>query len=188
MKNYRCARVWLRLFMALLFCGGGYGLTQLPALVTVFRQAGEPECTPHREASRPSTPAATKKRPAERSGMPPEAASVENPGQPALLDLMENHPVYNALRAVRDPELGVSIIDLGMIRDIAEEGTAGLVITMLPTSPLCPYLKYLVAEIRQTARPLAPGRTIKVVIDMQHRWTPEYLSTEGQRYFFGGKP
>lgn len=46
--------------------------------------------------------------------------------------------IRQALRDVRDPELGLDIIQLGMVRDVAMNGTQ-VNIKMILTTPFCPY-------------------------------------------------
>lgn len=47
-------------------------------------------------------------------------------------------PVREKLREVVDPEIGLNIIELGLIRDIELEDSQALV-TMILTTPFCPY-------------------------------------------------
>jgi metal-sulfur cluster biosynthetic enzyme len=50
--------------------------------------------------------------------------------------------VREALRAVVDPEIGMNIIELGLIRNI-EVGDDQAHITMIMTTPFCPYAPQL---------------------------------------------
>ncbi len=55
-----------------------------------------------------------------------------------------------SLRNVLDPELGYSVIDLGLIRNVVEE-PGRVLITMILTTPFCPYSGQLIEEVRQAA-------------------------------------
>ncbi|MBS1249485.1 MAG: hypothetical protein MAG431_01065 [Chloroflexi bacterium] len=66
--------------------------------------------------------------------------------------LEETHPhlaqrVEEDLRKVMDPELGMSVIQLGLIREIEIEDAQAHV-TMIFTTPFCPYAPRLLADCR----------------------------------------
>ena len=56
----------------------------------------------------------------------------------------------DALRSICDPELGYSVIELGMIRNVVKQDDR-LLITMNLTTPFCPYAPQLVSAIRVKA-------------------------------------
>jgi metal-sulfur cluster biosynthetic enzyme len=67
----------------------------------------------------------------------------------------ETHPelaknVREDLREVMDPELGMNIIQLGLVRNIQIEDAEALV-TMILTTPFCPYAPQLMEATRQQA-------------------------------------
>ena len=64
----------------------------------------------------------------------------------------ETHPrlakkVEEDLRTVMDPELGMNVIELGLIREIEIED-AQVYVTMIFTTPFCPYAPRLLADCR----------------------------------------
>jgi metal-sulfur cluster biosynthetic enzyme len=63
-------------------------------------------------------------------------------------DLFE--PLQNSLREVVDPELGLNIIELGLVRDAEVENDSAK-ITMILTTPFCPYGPALLEMTRQKA-------------------------------------
>lgn len=63
-------------------------------------------------------------------------------------DLFE--PLQNALREVVDPEIGLNIVELGLIRD-AEVENGSAKVTMILTTPFCPYGPALLEMTRQKA-------------------------------------
>ena len=60
--------------------------------------------------------------------------------------------IRGALKHVLDPEIGVNIVDLGLVYRIEVEGTRALVV-MTMTSPACPLVDYL-KELVTSAIPL----------------------------------
>jgi metal-sulfur cluster biosynthetic enzyme len=64
---------------------------------------------------------------------------------PELVDV-----VTDSLREVIDPELGLNIIQLGLIRDVKIEDGSALV-KMILTTPFCPYGPAMLENTRQKA-------------------------------------
>jgi metal-sulfur cluster biosynthetic enzyme len=61
-----------------------------------------------------------------------------------------SEPLREAYREVIDPEIGLNIIELGLIRDTAINGDQAQV-TMILTTPFCPYGPALLEMARQKA-------------------------------------
>lgn len=185
--------VLLRILITILFCVAGYGMMQLPGMVMHYKQLNrlaEKNSRPTEEA--PPVPLVEKlitndSQKMESGAQPSLAAGADSNNSPAPGSPPGDDEVIKALHTVIDPELGINIVDLGLIRHLEYLGDGALVITMIPTSPLCPYLKYLVDEIKKSVPALTRYEKVRVDIDMQHRWKPQYLSEQGRRNFFGGK-
>lgn len=59
-------------------------------------------------------------------------------------------PLTDAMREIVDPEIGLNIIQLGLIRDVrVEDGAA--IIKMILTTPFCPYGPSMLETTRQKA-------------------------------------
>jgi len=67
-----------------------------------------------------------------------------------------------ALRQVIDPELGLDVIQLGLIRNVTIEGGQAI-ISMILTTPFCPYGPALIELTRQKAE---EGLNMPVAIDL----------------------
>jgi metal-sulfur cluster biosynthetic enzyme len=80
--------------------------------------------------------------------------------------------VYGALRTVVDPEIGMNVIELGLIRDVqVSEKNAHLV--MIMTTPFCPYAPQLLEQTRRTAQDfLGLPTTIEMGMEM---WDPSMM-------------
>jgi metal-sulfur cluster biosynthetic enzyme len=80
--------------------------------------------------------------------------------------------VRDALRAVIDPEIGMDVVTLGLIRDIAFEDD-GAVVTMILTTPFCPYGGAMIQQVKMTAME-ALGGEVRIVMG-EEPWSPEMM-------------
>lgn len=80
-----------------------------------------------------------------------------------------------ALRAVKDPELGLNIIDIGLVYDVtvSEEGQAH--VTMTLTSPGCPAGAEIMDDVRKTITDLEGVTGVEVELVWEPYWTPERM-------------
>lgn len=80
--------------------------------------------------------------------------------------------VRDALRQVVDPELGLNVIELGLIRDLdVEPDRAHL--TMILTTPFCPYGPAIMEETRKKAQTtVGVPTTIEMGLQL---WSPELM-------------
>lgn len=66
--------------------------------------------------------------------------------------------ILEALREVIDPEIGLNVVELGLIRNIdaTDEKTN---ITMILTTPFCPYGPAMIEQVKQVANGVSGGST-----------------------------
>jgi metal-sulfur cluster biosynthetic enzyme len=81
-------------------------------------------------------------------------------------------PVKESLREVVDPEIGLNVIELGLIRDIRFDGEKSHIVMIL-TTPFCPYGPALLEMTRQKAeQAIKYPTTIEIGMDM---WDPTMM-------------
>jgi len=86
---------------------------------------------------------------------------------PALME-----PLRDNLRQVIDPEIGLNVIELGLVRDVlvADESAH---VTMVMTTPFCPYAPALLEMSRQKAEEaLHRPTTVEMSMEM---WDPSMM-------------
>lgn len=89
--------------------------------------------------------------------------------------------VEEALRKVIDPEVGVNVVDLGLVYSVQLEG--GVVrVVMTMTTPACPLGPYLTQAVEASVRRDAP-EVDRITIDLvwDPPWTPERMSPAARR-------
>jgi metal-sulfur cluster biosynthetic enzyme len=77
--------------------------------------------------------------------------------------------VLDALRNVVDPEIGMNVVELALIRQIIL-GDAESEIKMILTTPFCPYAGSMIAQVREQAE-AALDQPVKVTL-LAERWDP----------------
>lgn len=89
--------------------------------------------------------------------------------------------VMSALRSVVDPELGINIVDLGLVQDIVCAGN-GVRVALIMTTPACPLGEMIVEQAEQALASRFPAaEPVEVKLLRGVLWSPERLSGEGRR-------
>ena len=82
--------------------------------------------------------------------------------------------VLNALQSVLDPEIGLSVIDLDLIREIRFDDPDEAEVRMVLTTPFCPYGPMLIDQIQSVAEQAAET-PVKVTVLPDKREPPPWL-------------
>jgi len=107
------------------------------------------------------------------SATPADSASAEGAVTP--------DQVRATLRRVKDPELNLNIVDLGLIYDVRVDGSA-VMVDMSLTSPGCPSGPEIMGAAEQQIRAL-PGVTDATInLVWQPFWTPERIEPRVRAY------
>lgn len=89
--------------------------------------------------------------------------------------------VREALRAVNDPEIGMNIVELGLVYriDVAPQKVH---VTLTMTTPACPMGGVIVDEAREAVGPLVPhGGNVEVELVWEPPWSPEMMSANAKQ-------
>lgn len=106
-----------------------------------------------------------------------EAGTVQT--VPATMDPDFREQSIEALKNVADPELGVNIVDLGLIYDLAyDEENDALVISMTLTSAGCPLTDVIEADIAEALDGLVAAFRINWV--WMPPWSPQRITDDGR--------
>ncbi len=80
--------------------------------------------------------------------------------------------VREALRTVVDPEIGLDVVALGLIRRVDIDADSAHVVMIL-TTPFCPYAPQLMEQVRYTAqKTLGVPTTIEMGMEL---WDPSFM-------------
>lgn len=99
---------------------------------------------------------------------------------------LETHPDYDAscpalwdaLREVMDPEIPISVVDMGLIVDLGQQD--GIVDVKLTFTAMgCPAMDFIMDDIRARLLQEAGVRQVNIEIVWDPAWTKARLSEEG---------
>lgn len=88
--------------------------------------------------------------------------------------------VREVLRGVSDPELGINIVDLGLVYRIETTGNR-ILVEMTLTSPSCPFSSSLPAEVESLLRDRFAAYEVEVALVWEPHWTPERIADDVRR-------
>jgi len=97
---------------------------------------------------------------------------------------MKKEKILEKLREVVDPELGVNIVDLGLIYEIKVDG-GNVKILMTLTTPGCPMAAGFVQEVERKIRQLKGVKKVVVDLTFDPPWTPDKMSKEAKKKIYG---
>jgi metal-sulfur cluster biosynthetic enzyme len=102
-----------------------------------------------------------------------EASSTEAPATEAAAFDPERRAtelaILDALRAVVDPEIGMNVVELALIKQILL-GPDSTEIKMILTTPFCPYAGSMIAQVKEQAESVVE-HDVKVTL-LAERWDP----------------
>jgi metal-sulfur cluster biosynthetic enzyme len=87
--------------------------------------------------------------------------------------------VFEALRAVEDPELGMDIVELGLLYDVEVDGPKVKVIHTL-TSMGCPVGPMIQENVDQIVRAMPEVEDVEVELTWDPPWSPEKMSDDAK--------
>jgi metal-sulfur cluster biosynthetic enzyme len=104
----------------------------------------------------------------------PESALLRSLSLPPDVDTLAGR-----LRLVIDPELGVNIVDLGLVyRAEVVDGVAHVLMTT--TTPACPIGSFLSDQVRWALLGVDGIHDVEVELTHEPRWSPERMSDEAK--------
>lgn len=106
-----------------------------------------------------------------------------------VIDLMFSEPteagVTELLHEVIDPELGINIVDLGLLRGVAvAPGGAVRIVTTL-TTPACPLGPYITEQITDLLNQVTTITDVDVEVVWSPPWDPDRDMTEHAKGLLG---
>ncbi|MGH7799132.1 MAG: metal-sulfur cluster assembly factor [Thermodesulfobacteriota bacterium] len=93
---------------------------------------------------------------------------------------MTKEQIINCLKDVYDPEIGINVVDLGLIYEI-EMKKGAILVKMVLTSPSCPLPEVIISRVKKAIIELDRVDFVTVQIEINQRWSPDMMTQEGRR-------
>ena len=85
------------------------------------------------------------------------------------------------LQQVMDPEIGLSVVDLGLIYQLDfDEAALKIYASITLTTQFCPMGESIMHGVKQALQTTFPVEAIEVQLTFDPPWNPEMISAEGQ--------
>jgi len=88
--------------------------------------------------------------------------------------MIDEVKIREALKEVMDPEIGMSVIDLNMIKSVTINENE-IDVKMVLTTPGCPLMGYLTNEVKEKVESISEGKKVSVSC-LNEKWTPPWVS------------
>ena len=87
--------------------------------------------------------------------------------------------VYEILKQVYDPEVGINIVDMGLIYGVEIEGKKiGLIMTL--TSPACPAGPHILNEVDGKLKEMEGIEDVDISVVWTPPWSPDMLTDDAK--------
>lgn len=125
------------------------------------------DLSPHEEAARRQQPHLAAEQPSDGA----------TPSIPSTSGSLEG--IWDALREVNDPELPLSVVDMGLIVALEQQGTT-VALKLTFTAMGCPAMEMILDDIRARLLQVPGVEAVQIEVVWDPPWTPARLSEEGR--------
>ncbi len=110
----------------------------------------------------------------------PEAIATEEREVPAEAGIPTQEQVLDALRNVYDPELGINIVDLGLVYEVQVDREGGIDIQYSLTTMGCPIGPLIEDQMRALLANVEGTGEVRPEMVLRPAWSPEMMSDEAK--------
>jgi FeS assembly SUF system protein len=109
----------------------------------------------------------------------PPSDDVARP-EPDEGDAALQERVLEAMKTVRDPEIPVNLVDLGLIYELIVRKDGTVYIEMTLTTPACPVAGSLPGQVEEAVRGVAGVKDVRVKLVWSPPWTRDRMTEEAK--------
>jgi len=90
------------------------------------------------------------------------------------------HDITEALKKTVDPEIGLNIVDLGLIYNISVYKGSDIDLKITMTSPMCPVTSIILADVQLRLEQLQGVGKVNIDLVWEPAWSPEMITEEAR--------
>jgi len=94
--------------------------------------------------------------------------------------MVTKQDVMKVLKKCYDSEIGISLVDLGLIYDVQVKDDK-VYIKMTLTTPGCPMHVFMVNDVEEKVKKMKGVKEVKVELVWDPQWTPDRMSREAKK-------
>lgn len=95
--------------------------------------------------------------------------------------MVDQDHIREAMKQVDDPELGINVVDLGLLYEVrVDEATGKVDLDMTLTSMGCPLTEQIIADVRKFVEPLDGVTSVDVNWVWDPPWGPDKMTDDGK--------
>jgi metal-sulfur cluster biosynthetic enzyme len=95
--------------------------------------------------------------------------------------MVDQDHIREAMKQVDDPELGINVVDLGLLYDVhVDEATGKVDLNMTLTSMGCPLTEQIIADVRKFVEPLDGVTSVDINWVWDPPWGPDKMTDDGR--------
>ena len=89
--------------------------------------------------------------------------------------------VYEALKKVIDPEIGINIVDLGLVYKIEYSEPEGIKIEMTFSTKGCPMGDVILGNVETEIKSVFPDQKLTINLVWEPVWKTDFVTDEGKK-------
>lgn len=95
--------------------------------------------------------------------------------------MVDQDQIREAMKQVDDPELGINVVDLGLLYEVRiDEATGKVELDMTLTSMGCPLTDQIIADVRKYVEPMDGVTSVDVNWVWDPPWGPDKMTDDGK--------
>jgi len=94
--------------------------------------------------------------------------------------MITKEDVIKVLKGCYDPEIGISLVDLGLIYDIKVDKDI-IKIKMTLTTPGCPMHSHMIQDVREKVKGMKGVKEVRVDLVWDPPWIPDRMSAKAKK-------
>ena len=94
--------------------------------------------------------------------------------------MVDQDDIREAMKQVDDPELGINVVDLGLLYAVSMDEGGAVTLDMTLTSMGCPLTDQIIADVRKYVEPLDGVTSVDVNWVWDPPWGPDKMTDDGK--------